>query len=81
MPAAKAPAPKIEVIAPEVPAIPAGHVRVKVRKKGADLITSAERNPDNSQKRYAAGDIVVMPVKTAAILEDKAFVDILEDGE
>lgn len=61
--------------APEPEAQPAGTVRCRVTKKGNGKIFTGKPEP----KHFAWEDIVFIPPEAARQLEDRAFVEILDE--
>jgi len=55
----------------EGPEVPAGHALCRVIKNGAGQIHTG-RKPGETYKR---GEVIVAPIRTARVLEDRGFVE------
>lgn len=60
---------------PEKPSIPKGMVKCRILKRGAGKFSTGDRK-DNKDVKRDKGDFINLPRKTAALMEDRAWVEI-----
>lgn len=68
------------VVEKAAPAVPEGHVSVRVMKRGHDRIftgETVEKTKDTHFPRFQKDDVLTLPLETATKYEDDGWIEVL----